>query len=154
MRETQVLKRAAKSQRGFTLVEVAIVGVILLILLAALLQGYLKSRDDAKLNSAVIQLEKNFPTAIMTQVARTMGCSSSTITKQLLIDRGLPDLTPWNTSWTISSVTSNTVTISYPLDTSDAKAATDLVNALSKSNNVASAAATGNSSVTVGYHCN
>ncbi|MDU7557973.1 MAG: type II secretion system protein, partial [Pseudomonas sp.] len=71
-------------------------------------------------------------------------------------ERGLPDLTVWNTAWTVDAVTSNQVTISYTIDSTDTSAAADLASALNQSNNIVknSATATGNTKVTVAYRCN
>ncbi|MBX6099677.1 type II secretion system protein, partial [Pseudomonas aeruginosa] len=73
-----------------------------------------------------------------------------------LKERGLPDLTVWNTAWTVDAVTSNQVTISYTIDSTDTSAAADLASALNQSNNIVknSATATGNTKVTVAYRCN
>ncbi|MBX6103170.1 type II secretion system protein, partial [Pseudomonas aeruginosa] len=73
-----------------------------------------------------------------------------------LKERGLPDLTVWNTAWTVDAVTSNQVTISYTIDSTDTNAAADLATALNQSNNIVknSATATGNTKVTVAYRCN
>ncbi|MBG4725333.1 type II secretion system protein, partial [Pseudomonas aeruginosa] len=79
-----------------------------------------------------------------------------TITAAKLKERGLPDLTVWNTAWTVDAVTSNQVTISYTIDSTDTSAAADLASALNQSNNIVknSATATGNTKVTVAYRCN
>ncbi|WP_258154014.1 hypothetical protein [Pseudomonas sp. 18102011] len=78
------------------------------------------------------------------------------ITAAKLKERGLPDLTVWNTAWTVDAVTSNQVTISYTIDSTDTSAAADLASALNQSNNIVknSATATGNTKVTVAYRCN
>ncbi|MBH8527816.1 type II secretion system protein, partial [Pseudomonas aeruginosa] len=80
----------------------------------------------------------------------------TTITAAKLKERGLPDLTVWNTAWTVDAVTSNQVTISYTIDSTDTSAAADLASALNQSNNIVknSATATGNTKVTVAYRCN
>ncbi|EPS7999434.1 type II secretion system protein, partial [Pseudomonas aeruginosa] len=80
----------------------------------------------------------------------------TTITAAKLKERGLPDLTVWNTAWTVDAVTSNQVTISYTIDSTDTNAAADLATALNQSNNIVknSATATGNTKVTVAYRCN
>ncbi|EPS7997426.1 type II secretion system protein, partial [Pseudomonas aeruginosa] len=80
----------------------------------------------------------------------------TTITAAKLKERGLPDLTVWNTAWSVDAVTSNQVTISYTIDSTDTSAAADLASALNQSNNIVknSATATGNTKVTVAYRCN
>lgn len=143
-----------KKEKGFTLVELAIVLAILALLIYYALPGLLQNKEDAKYSTALTQLGKDFPSAITRQVARTNACSAATITKQLLQDRGLPALTVWNTAWSISGVTSNLVTINYTIDSSDTKTAADLATALSTSNNVSSATASGTASINVAYRCN
>ncbi|PKF23614.1 pilus assembly protein, partial [Pseudomonas hunanensis] len=56
----------------------------------------------------------------------------------------------------VDAVTSNQVTISYTIDSTDTSAAADLASALNQSNNIVknSATATGNTKVTVAYRCN
>jgi type II secretory pathway pseudopilin PulG len=132
----------------------AIVLSIIGLLAYFFLPGMLQNREDAKYSTALSQLSKEFPSAIIRQVARTNQCSATTITKALLQDRGLPALTVWNTAWSITSVTTNTVTVNYTLDATDAKAAADMAVALTGSNNVASATANGTASITVAYRCN
>ncbi|EMO4694092.1 prepilin-type N-terminal cleavage/methylation domain-containing protein, partial [Pseudomonas aeruginosa] len=102
-------------QKGFTLIELAIVLGVIAILTAFFLPGMLKAREDSKLSTAITQLQKDFPGAIARQVSRTNTCSTTTITAAKLKERGLPDLTVWNTAWTVDAVTSNQVTISYTL---------------------------------------
>ncbi|HHH9441266.1 TPA: type II secretion system protein [Pseudomonas aeruginosa] len=146
------LKR--KGQKGFTLIELGVAMAIMAVLVAFLLPGFLKQRDDAKVSTALGQLQKDFPGAISRQVARTNTCSTTTITAAKLQDRGVPALTVWNTAWTVDSVTANAVTISYTLASSDNNTAADMVTALNASNNINSATATGNTKVTVTYPCN
>ncbi|MCU9528113.1 prepilin-type N-terminal cleavage/methylation domain-containing protein [Pseudomonas mosselii] len=141
-------------QQGFTLLEVVIAIAIVAMLAAFILPGLLQNKEDAKYSTALTQLEKDFPSAITRQVSRTQTCSATTITKALLIERGLPDTTVWNTAWSVGAVTSNLVTINYTIDSTDAKTAADMATALAKTNNVQSATATGNSQIAVSYRCN
>jgi hypothetical protein len=128
---------------------------VIAILTAFFLPGMLKG-VKTKLSTAITQLQKDFPGAIARQVSRTNTCSTTTITAAKLKERGLPDLTVWNTAWTVDAVTSNQVTISYTIDSTDTNAAADLATALNQSNNIVknSATATGNTKVTVAYRCN
>lgn len=146
--------KVGKKQKGFTLVELAIVMAIIGLLAYFFLPGMLQNREDAKYSTALTQLSKDFPSAIIRQVGRTNQCSATSITKALLQDRGLPALTVWNTAWSITSVTSNLVTVNYTIDANDAKAASDMATALTGSNNVSSATASGTGSITVAYRCN
>lgn len=146
--------KAIQKQKGFTLVEIAIVLAILAMLIYFAIPGLLQNKEDAKYSTALSLLGKDFPSAITKQVARTNVCSTSSITKSLLEDRGLPALTVWNTAWTVSAVTSNTVTVNYTIDSADTKVASDLATALSSSNNVVSATASGTGSINVAYRCN
>ena len=153
-----MIERSTKGnrQKGFTLIELAIVLGVIAILTAFFLPGMLKAREDSKLSTAITQLQKDFPGAIARQVSRTNTCSTTTITAAKLKERGLPDLTVWNTAWTVDAVTSNQVTISYTIDSTDTNTAADLATALNQSNNIVknSATATGNTKVTVAYRCN
>ncbi|MBX6100103.1 prepilin-type N-terminal cleavage/methylation domain-containing protein, partial [Pseudomonas aeruginosa] len=58
-------------QKGFTLIELAIVLGVIAILTAFFLPGMLKAREDSKLSTAITQLQKDFPGAIARQVSRT-----------------------------------------------------------------------------------
>ncbi|MGE8065117.1 type II secretion system protein [Pseudomonas sp. NPDC089569] len=146
--------KSIKKQSGFTLVELAIVLAILAMLIYYAIPGLLQNKEDAKYSTALSLLGKDFPSAITKQVARTNVCSTTTITKALLQDRGLPPLTVWNTAWSVSSVTSNTVTVNYTIDSADTKVAGDMAAALASSNNVVSATASGTGSINVAYRCN
>lgn len=141
-------------QKGFTLLEIVIAIAIVAMLAAAILPGLIQNKEDAKYSTALTQLEKDFPSAITRQVSRTNTCSATTITKQLLLERGLPKTTVWNTAWSVSGVTSNTVTIDYTIDSTDSKTAGDMATALEATNNVVSATASGSTSISVSYRCN
>lgn len=143
-----------KMQKGFTLLEIVIAIAIVAMLAAFILPGLLQNKEDAKFSAALTQLQKDFPSAITRQVARTNTCSATTITKALLEARGLPTLTVWNTAWTVTSVTANLVTINYTLDSTDAQTAANMATALNASNNVQTATATANTAITVAYRCN
>lgn len=142
----------ARRQAGFTLLEIVVAIAIVAMLAAFILPGLLQNREDAKYSTALTQLQKDFPSAITRQVGRTNTCTG--ITKPLLETRGLPVNTVWNLPWTLVSATTNIVTITYPIDSTDTTTAPNLVTALTASNNVASATNTGNASVTVRYRCN
>lgn len=141
-------------QAGFTLLEVVIAIAIVALLAAAILPGLLQNREDAKYNTALTQLQKDFPSAITRQVSRTNTCVAASMTKANLTARGLPANTPWNDAWTVAAA-GNLVTITYPL-TNAANAATtgaDLSAALGATNNVNAAAFAG-TTLTVSYRCN
>lgn len=147
-------KASLQKQKGFTLLEIVIAIAIVAMLAAAILPGLIQNKEDAKYSTALTQLEKDFPSAITRQVSRTNTCSATTITKQLLLERGLPQTTVWNTAWSVSGVTSNTVTINYTIDSTDSKTAGDMATALEATNNVVSATASGSTSISVAYRCN
>lgn len=153
-RQHRVSNQALKMQKGFTLLEIVIAIAIVAMLAAFILPGLLQNKEDAKYSTALTQLEKDFPSAITRQVSRTNTCSSTSITKALLLERGLPAKTVWNTDWSVAGVTSNTVTINYTLDSTDDKTAADMATALSSNNNVQSATASGNTQIAVAYRCN
>ncbi|WP_116826555.1 MULTISPECIES: type II secretion system protein [Pseudomonas syringae group] len=153
-RQHRVSNQALKMQKGFTLLEIVIAIAIVAMLAAFILPGLLQNKEDAKYSTALTQLEKDFPSAITRQVSRTNTCSSTSITKALLLERGLPTKTVWNTDWSVAGVTSNTVTINYTLDSTDDKTAADMAQALSSNNNVQSATASGNTQIAVAYRCN
>ncbi|MBJ2204226.1 type II secretion system protein [Pseudomonas sp. ChxA] len=153
-RQHRVSNQALKMQKGFTLLEIVIAIAIVAMLAAFILPGLLQNKEDAKYSTALTQLEKDFPSAITRQVSRTNTCSSTSITKELLLERGLPAKTVWNTDWSVAGVTSNTVTINYTLDSTDDKTAADMATALSSNNNVQSATASGNTQIAVAYRCN
>lgn len=147
-----MIKRRRKNQKGFTLIEMLVVLAIIGLLASYFLPGLMRKREDAKFSTALTMLQKDFPGAITSQVSRTNVCVG--MTKQDLLDRGLIDTTVWNLPWTLDSATSNLVTIGYPIDSTDTKAASTLATTLSTSTNVSSAVATANSKVTVAYRCN
>ena len=150
------MKNARSRQKGFTLLEVVIAIAIVALLAAVILPGLLKNRDDAQYSAALTQLQKDFPSAITRQLARTNQCSATTMTTANLITRGLPQNTVWGVAWTAAyNAGTNRVTITYPLTNSDnpATVGADLVTALTASNNVAAAAVAGNN-LTVSYRCN
>lgn len=145
-------KRRTSKQKGFTLIEIMVALAILGLLAAMFLPGLMRKREDAKYSTALTMLLKDFPGAITTQVSRTNICLG--MTKAMLVDRGLPDLGVWNQAWTLDSATANLVTIGYPIDSTDASTAANLVTALGASSNVSTAVATANTKVTVAYRCN
>ncbi len=146
------LKRRSAKQKGFTLIEIMIAIAIVALLAAMFLPGLMRKREDAKYSTALTMLQKDFPQAIATQVSRTNICLG--MVKADLLNRGVPNLNVWNLPWTLDSATANLVTISYPIDSTDANTAADMVTALTASTNIASATATANTKVTVGYRCN
>jgi prepilin-type N-terminal cleavage/methylation domain-containing protein len=141
-------------QQGFTLIELAIVLAIAALLAATFLPGLLKNRDDAQYTSALTQLQKDFPSAITRQLARTNQCNATTMTRTNLLTRGLPANTVWGTAWS-ATYASNRVSVVYPLTNADdpATAGADLVSALSSSSNVAAVSVSG-TNLTVQYRCN
>lgn len=153
-RQHRVSNQALKMQKGFTLLEIVIAIAIVAMLAAYILPGLIQNKEDAKYSTALTQLEKDFPSAITRQVSRTNTCSSTSITKPLLIERGLPTKTVWNTDWSVAGVTSNTVTINYTIDSADDNTAADMATALSSNNNIQSATASGNTQIAVAYRCN
>lgn len=146
------LKRRSSKQKGFTLIEIMVAIAIVALLAAMFLPGLMRKREDAKYSTALTMLQKDFPGAIATQVSRTNLCLG--MTKADLTDRGVPTLGVWNQAWTLDSATANLVTISYPIDSTDASTAGDLVTALLQSSNISTATATANTKVTVAYRCN
>lgn len=142
------------TQKGFTLLELVIAIAILALLAAALLPSMLKSRDDAQYSAALTQLQKDFPSGITRQLARTNQCNATTMTRANLITRGLPVNTVWGSAWS-ASYASNLVSIVYPLTNSDdpASVGQDLADNLSGSSNVAGVAVSG-TNLTVQYRCN
>jgi prepilin-type N-terminal cleavage/methylation domain-containing protein len=146
------LKRRAHKQKGFTLIEIMVAIAIVALLAAMFLPGLMRKREDAKYSTALTMLQKDFPGSIATQVSRTNICLG--MVKQDLLDRGVPNLSVWNLPWTLDSATASLVTISYPIDSTDASTAATLVTALTQSSNISSATATGNTKVTVAYRCN
>ncbi|MCK1788708.1 prepilin-type N-terminal cleavage/methylation domain-containing protein [Pseudomonas violetae] len=152
--QDQVTAAPRNKQKGFTLLEIVIAIAIVAMLAAFILPGLLQNKEDAKFSAALTQLQKDFPSAITRQVSRTNQCSTAVVTKSLLEARGLPSFTVWNTGWTVSNVSTNQVTINYTIDSTDQATASNLATALNQSNNVQSALATANASVTVVYRCN
>lgn len=143
-----------RKQKGFTLLEIVIAIAIVAFLSSMILPGLLSNRDDAQYSAALTQLQKDFPSAITRQLARTNVCSTATMTKEKLVTRGLTGNTAWGAPWTVAYAT-NQVSVTYPLTNSKdpAEIGADMVTALSASNNIASAAYAG-TGLTVRYRCN
>ncbi|RRV04687.1 type II secretion system protein [Stutzerimonas xanthomarina] len=150
---TRTLSCGSK-QRGFTMVELGFVMVLIVGLAAVFLPDLFKQREDAKYSTAIAQIEKNFVSAIARQVARTNSCTAANVTKANLIKRGLPEQTVFGTDWSVAGVASNVVSITYGVDSTDSSAAGDIAAMLSKNANISSAVANGTTGVTIGYRCN
>lgn len=143
-------------QKGFTLLEVVIAISIVALLAAFILPGLLKNREDAKYSSALTQLQKDIPSAITRQLARTNQCTAVAMTKANLESRGLQPNTVWGSPWTVAyAAATNRVTVTYPLTNAEdpAEIGPDIVLALTSSNNVAAATAS-TTALTISYRCN
>lgn len=89
-----------KNQRGFTLIELAVVIVIVVLLAAFFAMNLWRSREDAKVGVANTWLINTLPTAIAAHVSRTGD--SDGLTEKDLIERGTKAKTEWDETWTAS----------------------------------------------------
>lgn len=116
------------SQKGFTLIELMIVVVVLAILASMGLKGYSSWVRSSNVDVAAYFVERDFLSAA-TQCFRTHrsygSCNKTELTKY-----GLSSTTPWNTSWSVS-ISGNTFSLSIP--TSDSAAGSMLATRLSSS---------------------
>lgn len=101
-----------KNQRGFTLIELAVVIVIVILLAAFFAMNLWRSREDAKVGVANTWLINTLPTAIAAHVSRTG--ESDGLTEQDLIQRGTKAKTEWEETWTATGA-GGKVTVKYQI---------------------------------------
>lgn len=151
------MKTVIKAQKGFTLIEVMIVVVILGVLAAIVVPNLAGSSDDTMVGATAHRMKVGFPAAIGRQFARTQNCA--TVTKNDLVDRGETPMTSWNENWTVSNATANVVEITFPLgastDPADAGAnlLTQLNTAMANGNTNLNSVAFNNPNLVVEYRC-
>lgn len=120
-----------KNQRGFTLIELAVVIVIVVLLAAFFAMNLWRSREDAKVGVANTWLINTLPTAIAAHVSRS-GTSDG-LTQNDLIERGTKAKTEWEETWTADGA-AGMVTVKYQIlyPATNAKIREDIVKTLKK----------------------
>lgn len=120
-----------KNQRGFTLIELAVVIVIVVLLAAFFAMNLWRSREDAKVGVANTWLINTLPTAIAAHVSRSGD--SDGLTEKDLIERGTKAKTEWEETWTANGA-GGKVTVKYQIlyPATNVKIRDDIVKTLKK----------------------
>lgn len=144
-----------KKQSGLSMIEIGLGMAMMALIATFLIGGLLKKQQDVKYNTTLQLLQKDFPSAIVSQIARTNRCTSTNITRDNLIKRGLPEQTVWFEDWSVS-VDKNNVVVTYPLQSDDSATGADLKLALEENPSVVSVVAPsgGVGDLVVSYRCN
>jgi prepilin-type N-terminal cleavage/methylation domain-containing protein len=129
-----------KKLKGFTLIELIIVVVLLGILASQVLPNLTSDRNSIEYGAVNTMIVERFPTAITKYAQRKNGVCTA-LTKALLEKRGIQPSTAWKDAWTLTS-TANVVTVVMPISGSPDKAVDgpDLVASATADVRVASAA--------------
>jgi prepilin-type N-terminal cleavage/methylation domain-containing protein len=140
-----------RKQKGFTLVEIVIVLVLLGTIIAVIGVNLSESQDDVLIGTTGLWLEKNLPEAIGKYRVGAGSCSG--ITKAALTGRGLDGNTSWGEAWSIS-LAGTDLTLTYPLGSSPDKATigAQLTTRMGSNTNVSSASYA-DPNLTVVYNC-
>lgn len=138
--------------KGFTIVELMIVLLILGILAAILIPKMTENSDSAKISGVGHTLRKSMPESIAALRAKGMSCSSITAAR-MQSDSGLDANNPWGTAWSISAAAS-AITLTYPMTGAGnaTNAAADLASSLTGVSPISSATAS-SGTLTVVYDC-
>jgi len=100
-------------QKGFTLIEIIVVLVVLGALYAAGTQIVGENSDTANQSNTTKIIFQSIPSAVKTYRLRRGSLTS--LDKTALTNEGVPTNTPWGDAWTVSSVSGSVVNISWPL---------------------------------------
>lgn len=101
-------------ETGFTLVEIAVVLVILALLAAFFASNLWRSREDAQVNTVVQWFMSDAPRAIGAYQSRRGSLEG--LTKDALVERGLNDKTEWKENWTLAmNPEESLVTVTYTI---------------------------------------
>jgi len=102
-------------QLGFTLTEMVIVVIIITLLTVGLTSSYSRYKENAKITVLQKIILEKIPSAIAGYRGRVGTTTGMTVAA--LIDNGVPSITPWGQSWTIS-LSASYVDFSFPLSSS------------------------------------
>lgn len=105
-----------RKQRGFTLIEIAIVSVLLLILIAIILPNLTQQSEDTKVSQSQLFLGSSVCRAVTSFAAASNGKIDGANVAALQL-RGVPQTTPWGAAWTVTdtSSTDNLITFNFPM---------------------------------------
>jgi len=108
-----------RNQKGFTLAELTVATVIIMILTTASVTGFGRFVDYSRTHVLHNMILKDFPDAIKTYVAKK-GSTTGYDKANLILVTGIRDRGPWEDLWTTSIPDAvGEVTITIPLVNSD-----------------------------------
>lgn len=100
-------------QKGFTLIEMMIVLVLVSLLAGWAYNAVSGSKEDARFAIAENEIKKSFPESIEKLLLRQPNCSGRT--KAQLTSRGLDSNNVYGNAWTVTATTASTLTVRYPM---------------------------------------
>ncbi len=136
------------NQKGFTLIEMMIVLVLVSLLAGWAYNAVSGSKEDARFSIAENELKKSFPESIQKLLIRQPDCNGRT--KAQLLARGLETNNVFGNAWTVTATAVGSLTIRYPMR--NATDATEMAARLSGDRSIISITAS-SANLAVAYTC-